>query len=725
MQRPGSTMWKLLWLLLLVLAVPVQAGQDALPGSNLQIEQSWIDAWQQETKEETTYVNRLILSDSAYLKQHANNPIDWYPWADAAFALAEKENKLILLSIGYASCHWCHVMEAESFSDPEVASVLNQFLVSIKVDREQQPDIDAYFTLAVEAIKGDSGWPITVILLPDRTPVFAANYLSKEELVTVVTRLHQFWNDQPVLMKQNADLMAGEIEQRNQRRAKSSDGSETSWINEARQHLLANMDTVYGGFGQDLKFPDELKLQFLLNQYKQHQDPELKAILIKQLDLHMRGGLNDVVFSGIFRYTTDRQMSRPHFEKMLYNQALTVSLYADAAIWLAKPVYRQHADSVIRFVRRYMRLEDGTYAAAIDADHEGLEGGYYLWPADALGGLPADLSRVSFDDDLYYLYGPTAYEAATWRSALQQTRKGPPKRIDNRITSWNALWISALSNADATAEAETLADTIWDYCWSGTQLFRLGRQAGFLDDYSYLSSALWQLYLKTGNLKWKGRARMLDNRILDLFYQDGSISYRNRTQPGQYEIDLYQDKELPGSLAVTLGIFANHQTELKFIEAYDKLKAETGAAVGSNPEHYLTLIQSDKANYAAPELIIAQGHGMVSLRSTGEPGQWQVVFNLDEGWHINASEVFDKRLVPTQVLGMDNDTIRDIKYPPGSELQADFSSDPLNVFSNRIVIGMTADEDSTHLLVQVKLQACSNQVCLLPENIQLAGHVRQ
>ena len=140
MQRSGSTMWKLLWVLLLVLAVPVQAGQDALPGSQQQIERAWIDAWQQKSKEETTYVNRLILSDSAYLKQHANNPIDWYPWADAAFALAKKENKLILLSIGYASCHWCHVMEAESFSDPEVASVLNQFLVSIKVDREQQPE---------------------------------------------------------------------------------------------------------------------------------------------------------------------------------------------------------------------------------------------------------------------------------------------------------------------------------------------------------------------------------------------------------------------------------------------------------------------------------------------------------------------------------------------------------------------------------------------------------
>jgi uncharacterized protein YyaL (SSP411 family) len=723
MQQFSSRALTLLGVLVVALAIPVKVHASVLPGSDQPIEQVWLNAWQQSSSEQASYVNRLILSDSAYLRQHADNPIDWYPWDDAAFFRANKENKLILISIGYASCHWCHVMEAESFSDAEVARVLNQALVSIKVDREQQPDIDAFFTMAVETINGDSGWPITMILLPDRTPVFAANYLSKEELITVVTRLNKFWQDQPDILKQNAALVAAEIEQRNKRHAKSSTKPETPWVDEAKQRLLASIDPVHGGFGQDTKFPSELKLQFLLNQYKESRDAGLKEVLIKQLNAQMNSGLSDVVYGGVFRYTTDRQMTRPHFEKMLYNQALTVSLYADAAIWLEIPAYKRYADSIIRFARQYMQLQDGTYAAAINADHEGQEGGYYLWPTEVIENLPRGLSKVPFGGGLYYLYRSTDVDQSSWRVDLHMYRNGPPEVIDNRITSWNALWVSALLNADETDEAESLAHTIWERAWSQNQLFRMGDQAGFLDDYSYLSSALWQLYLKTGDIEWKGKARMLDNRILDLFVQNGNISYRNKNQSGQYEIDVYQDKELPSSFAVTLNLFNNHQTELSFIETYEDLKAGASAAIGNRPEYYLTLIQATERNHAASEQIIAKGHGMVSLRSVEEPNQWQLVFNLDPGWHINASEVFDKRLLPTQVSGTEN--IRDIQYPQGSELSTDFSSDPLNVYSDSVLIGIATDKESPGLLLKVKLQACSNQVCLLPEEIQLAGHKTQ
>ncbi len=333
------------------------------------------------------------------------------------------------------------------------------------------------------------------------------------------------------------------------------------------------------------------------------------------------------------------------------------------------------------------------------------------------------MSRVPFEGDLYYLYGSSDVDQSNWLVSLQKYRNGPPEVIDNRITSWNALWISALLKAGETGEAESLADTIWKKSWSQNQLYRMGDQTGFLDDYSYLSNALWQLYLKTGDLKWKGRARILDNRILDLFVQDGRISYRSKYEPGHYDIDVYEDKELPGSLAVALGLFDKHQTEVSFIDAYEDIKSGVSAAIGNKPEYYLTLVQAVDGKNVSSEQIIANGHGMVSLRSMDETGQWQLVFNLDEGWHINASEVFDKRLIPTQVL--ENSDVIDVRYPPGSELSTAFSPDLLYVYSKQFVIEITEDKGATHLSLQLKLQACSDQVCLLPEKVQIAGHVSQ
>jgi len=321
MQQLGSFHLILLAVLLLVLAIPVRVGALELPGSDQLIEQRWIDSWQQTSKDEPKYFNRLVLSDSAYLKQHANNPIDWYPWSDTAFARATKENKLIVLSIGYASCHWCHVMEAESFSDLEVAIALNQSFVSIKVDREQLPDIDAYYTMVVETIKGESGWPMTVILTPDRKPVFAANYLGKTQLLTVLKRLDRFWREKPETLEENALLISGEIEQRKRQRLNRYSKPDVAWEIQAQNRLLASIDKIHGGFGKARKFPSELKLQFLLNAYKSDSTGDLKKTLIQQLNTTMNSGLSDLVFGGVFRYTTDRQMSRPHFEKMLYIQA--------------------------------------------------------------------------------------------------------------------------------------------------------------------------------------------------------------------------------------------------------------------------------------------------------------------------------------------------------------------------------------------------------------------
>jgi uncharacterized protein YyaL (SSP411 family) len=708
----------MLWLVLVnIHAIPANADELLLPGSRQAIEESWKDHWRQVSEEKTPYLNRLVVSDSAYLRQHADNPIDWYPWQEAAFARAVNENKLIFLSIGYASCHWCHVMEAESFADVEVAALLNQSFVSIKVDREQHPDIDAYYNLVVETIKGESGWPITLILLPDLSPAFAANYLDKQALLTVLSRMGSYWQEQPDALKQNADLLAGEVDQRTRHRGQAKAPPDKSWADKARQHLLDDIDPDNGGFGTDNKFPNELKLQFLLNAYKQQKSIESKEILVSQLDAIMNGGLSDVVFGGIFRYTTDRQMSRPHFEKMLYNQALVVSLFSDAAYWLEKPDYASFAAAIIDFTKKWLRMDNGAYATAIDADHHGREGGYYLWPESVLKASPPGINQVSFGDDLRYLYGaPVSGEHEPWLTRLQQLRETPPRVIDNQVMAWNALWLSALLEAGEIDEAASLAETLWTGSWSNGHLHRLGGQQGFLDDYSYFSNALWQLYLQTEDSKWKGRARLLDREILELFYRDGKLSYRNRNMQGEFPVDLYQDRELPSPLAATLRSFSNHQAELEFIEAYEVLKAGANAVIGMRPEYYLSLVQLDFKNQVAPEQIMAKGHGMISLREDTAPGRWHVNINLDDDWHVNAAEVFDKNLVATQVSG---EGVIKVHYPDGERMTAEFSDEPLNVYSDSVKIEVTMSVDQSHKELRVRLQACSSRVCLLPEIVHL------
>lgn len=691
-------------------------GEAVLPGSGQPVEQVWLEAWQRSSEEPASFVNRLVLSDSAYLKQHARNPIDWYPYTDAAFAKAEQQNKLILLSIGYASCHWCHVMEAESFSDLDIAESLNQNFVAIKVDREQSPDVDAYYTMVVETVKGESGWPMTVVLTPDRRPVFAANYLSKTQLLTVLDRLSSSWQNSPQALQANADLLSGEIERRSQIRTVAYEKPKVAWEVTAQDNLLAGIDKTNGGFGHQNKFPSELKLQFLLNAYRADKRPQLKGELVKQLDRLMNSGLNDIVFGGVFRYTTDPEISRPHFEKMLYNQALTVTLFEEASAWLDKPVYKQYAATIIEFVNQSMQLDDGSFAAAIDADHAGVEGGYYLWPAGVLEDLPKGVESIAIGEGSYYLYGPAMNDdPGDWKARLRQSRDAPPARIDNRITAWNALWISALLAADQPDAAGSLAETVWASTWDGKLLHRMPGQPGFLDDYSYFSAALWQLYLKTGDINWKAKAKALDQALLNRFYHQGVLSY-SADRSGTFAVDIYQDRELPSAAAAALKVLAYHQTEVDYLEAYQNIQNTAFAQIANSPEFFLTLVQQNFF-YPTPENVFAKGHGLISLQPTEQPTRWQLVIKLDPDWHVNANRVNDSSLIPLRVSSKDHEIT--VNYPESTTLSADFSDSPLNIFSDETIIDIQSPGAQNQALLRVQLQACSDRICLLPEQINL------
>jgi uncharacterized protein YyaL (SSP411 family) len=672
-----------------------------------------------DSERQTSRAQRLLESDSAYLRQHADNPIDWYPWTDDALRLARDDNRLIFLSIGYASCHWCHVMEAETFSDPEIGDLLRDAYVSIKVDREQMPDLDRYYALAVEAVKGESGWPVTIVLLPDRKPVFAANYLSRDEFASTFLRLARLWGEQPDTLKASAALLAAAVDRRFEVTTEGERASDQGLAADAARRILSRVDTEHGGFGADNKFPHETRLQFLLNQYKRAPEPGLRQSLIALLDANMNNGMNDAVYGGIFRYTTDRAMTRPHFEKMLYNQALTVRLYSDAAKWLERPVYLEFAMAVIRFAREFLRLPDGRYAAAIDADHNGIEGGFYLWPLEAVADLPDGLSTISLGQDRHYPWGAFSPNRTAWQQSLRQLRSERPRRIDNVLTAWNALWILALLESGEQKEARTLAETLWMAAWSDDFLRRMGGQAGFLDDYAYLSLAFWKLYLHSGDTTWQHRARLLDRHILDFFYHEGRLLYRSRLETENFPIDHFIDRELPGPAAAVIECFSNHQTELDFIEAWEQLRLTGARHVGTRPELYPSLINTLAEAPPAARRFIAKGHGFLSLERARAPGKWHLDVNLDEGWHINASEVYQDNLIATRVETFGKGIT--VEYPQGDPLETEFSDAILNVYSDDVRIGIETPTDLKRIEVEIRLQACSHEICLLPETHRMAG----
>ncbi len=707
-------------LLLTALAFSDAGAGEPLPGTDQAVPAQWLAAWKAQSDEPTRYINRLVLSDSAYLRQHADNPIDWYPWSEPALDRARRENRLIFLSIGYASCHWCHVMEKESFANATVAEVLNRAFVSIKVDREAHPDVDYYYSQAVEIMQGESGWPITVVLTPERKIFLAASYLPREALLSMLQRSRKLWTENPDWVQQNAKLISGQVDQRFAVVSDADSRFDRTWLVNAREALLSSIDGALGGFGTGAKFPSELKLHFLLQRLKVNPSGELEATLRQQLDRLMYSGISDAVFGGVFRYTTDRAMQKPHFEKMLYNQALMTSLFADAADWLARPAYAAYAAAIADFVERRMRLPDGGYAAAVDADHRGVEGGYYLWPAEALGDAPGGIKRIRFGDHGVFAYreAESEHQNAFLRQ-LQARRTEAPRVIRNRVTAWNALWLSALIRLDELNLAEALADLLWRENWHDGQLSRLAGQAGYLDDYSYLARAYWELYFATKAPTWKSRARVLARAILTHFYRDGALYYQDDRTDAVTRIETYHDEVLPNAAATALWVFQYQQTEFEFIQAVQAIERRAYGRAVRAPHNYLSLLQQGIGDTPRSDQVIAKGHAIVSLKADVGADAWRLQFDFEDDWHVNASEVLDQSLIPTQIVS--DDPGLSVQYPEGQRKSLGFTDQPLLLYDGEVTIPITTSGASQRLSVRLRYQACNDKVCLPPENIPLTA----
>jgi uncharacterized protein YyaL (SSP411 family) len=469
-------------------------------------------------------VNRLAQETSPYLLQHADNPVDWYAWGEDAFARARAEDKPILLSVGYAACHWCHVMEHESFEDDATAQLMNEHYVCVKVDREERPDVDSVYMDAVVAFnRGNGGWPMTVFLTPDGEPFFGGTYYPPEprhglpSFGQVLQAMAEVYRDQRDAVAQQAEAIVGALRE-SARIAPSQEPLSDELFVEAVRVLRAQFDPRWGGFGNRPKFPPASTLEFLLRR------GAAEDIVQTTLDGMAAGGMYDLVGGGFHRYSVDEMWLVPHFEKMLYDNALLIPVYLHAG-------YERIVERTVEYCLRELRLDGGGFASAQDADTDGVEGLTFTWTpnelVDAIGPGRDDLLQP-FEHGRYVIRGELTDDE---RAKLFEIREQRPKplRDDKAIAGWNGLMLAALAEAarvlgraDWLDAARELGEFLLGPLSDGDRLHRTWRDGvakgtGYLEDYANVAHGLYELHVATGDLRWLRESRRLALLAVELF----------------------------------------------------------------------------------------------------------------------------------------------------------------------------------------------------------------
>ncbi len=513
------------------------------------------------------YTNDLIHETSPYLLQHAHNPVNWKPWSPAALEEAEKEDKLVLVSVGYSSCHWCHVMEEETFADEEVAKIMNENFINIKVDREERPDVDHVYMTALQLMKGNGGWPLNVITLPNGKPIYGGTYHTKEQWSKVLTEISKLYKEDPEKANEYANMVAKGIQEVNLISPSSDLGVLTQDVlKEGVTNWKPNWDQRWGGNKGNQKFMTPVNLGFLLDYSVLAEDPDAEAFVELTLDKMAMGGVYDQLAGGFYRYSTDSKWKIPHFEKMLYDNAQLLSLYSKGYKVFKDPLFKNTVQETIAFLDREMKSPEGGYYAAIDADSEGEEGKFYIWTEEELKAVLGDefplfaayydikpsniweknayvLSRTLHDDEFLQEH-PLNQEQLEqhreeWKEKLLEARnKRPRPRIDDKIIiSWNALLINGLVDAYNTfgeasylEKAEEVFRFLKEKGLKGDHLIHSYKEGskvdhGFLEDYAFLANASLKLYSTTMSEEYLKIAQKLTQIAQDKFNDEASGMY--------------------------------------------------------------------------------------------------------------------------------------------------------------------------------------------------------
>ena len=517
---------------------------------------------------EETYTNQLVNETSPYLLQHAHNPVNWRPWGDEALQVAKDEDKPIFLSIGYSACHWCHVMEHESFENEKIAALINRDFIAIKVDREERPDLDAIYMDAVQMMTGSGGWPLSVFLTPDLKPFYGGTYFPPTDMQgrpgfgTVLTQISSAWKTRRKEIEHSADSLTQAVRVS----AKGNDSDDTvvatvELTKKAVDQWKQSFDPKWGGFGSAPKFPSTGAIAVLLREYNRSGDDSVANIIKVSLDRMAYGGMYDQLGGGFHRYSVDKEWLVPHFEKMLYDNALLSSVYLEAYQLLGDPQYRRVAVDIFDYVIREMSDKAGGFHSTEDADSEGEEGVFYVWNKaeiiELLGGQEAALfnsyygvtDRGNFEGkNILNVIIPLdefakkqkialselSRRLAASRAILLKERDGRvhPAKDDKVLASWNGMMISSLARGYQVlgderflVAAERAADFIISDMMSDGELlhtYRAGQAkvGGFLDDYAQAIAAMLDMYESTFDVKWINSALLLSDKMIELFSDD-------------------------------------------------------------------------------------------------------------------------------------------------------------------------------------------------------------
>jgi len=735
--------------------------------------------------------NRLAGATSPYLLQHAGNPVDWYPWGPEAFEKARRESKPIFLSIGYSACHWCHVMEEESFEDAATASLMNGYFVSIKVDREERPDLDEVYMTAVQMLTGSGGWPMSVWLTPDLKPFYGGTYFPKDNrygrpsFTQVLTALGEAWKKDPDSLRGQAAKIHDEVARymtgRHVSAGSGAAGAETVGADDVAR-VVAEMgggfDHVNGGFGSAPKFPPHRGLVLMLSRYRRTHDENLLRMATLTFDRMALGGMYDQVGGGFHRYATDPKWLVPHFEKMLYDNALLADAYIDAWQTTGRPLYLKVVRETLDWVLREMTSPSGAFYSTLDADSEGEEGLFYVWRPEEvsslLGATEAPLvgeyfgitARGNFErgasipnvevpleqfaehKEIEPQQLSARIESARRRMLEARGRRVRPHLDDKILTAWNGMMIGAMARAAraldapayldaATRAAEFLLKNLRGPDGLMRVSYRDGQlhSEGFLDDQAFFLHGLMALHEATGDGRWLKEAVALAGAT-DKAFQDPSAGGYFFTKPDRADLIIRSkhptDGAIPsGNSMMALSFLAIHRAtgEAAWLRRAEAVFTAFHGAIADMPGAFHNmLIAVDLASNGSRPAGAARQAFDVTTRldpASATPGSGldlEVVLKVEPGWHVNSAQPSLPYLIPTSV-GLDIAgpvAIDRIDYPEGKLSSMGFAGKPISVYegTQKIRLKLTLSHDAQPGQVKVAgwviSQACNDEACQLP-----------
>ncbi len=723
------------------------------------------------------YANRLLLELSPYLNQHAHNPVNWFAWGGEAFAQAKQQDRPVLISIGYSSCHWCHVMERESYDNLTIAQIMNERYVAIKVDRESNPDVDDLYMLAVQVMGGNGGWPLHVFVSPQGKPFLGVTYVPPGDFEAMLIEVHQVWERQRAEIESLASQITDQIQNFGAPPDSDIDLGKTQ-VDQFISVLFEQEQLIDEFSPPTSSFPFESELFLLLDSAFRYGNETALHLAENRLTNMARGGIRDHVGGGFHRYSIDNEWLVPHFEKMLYNQAHLARTYIKAFELTGKDLYRRVAQQTLDYVLRDMRGENGEFWSATDADSEGEEGRFFVWTKDEIAesiGDDADFvidhysvtESGNFDGrNILFLADLPETRAANQGTSLKEylerlaaaveklriarERRVKPYLDDKIITAWNAMMITALAdswsvfkNERYLAGARVAAQYLWTHAWREheSRLYRILRdgqlgEAGKLRDYAYLSEALLTLYDATADQIWLDRARILVDVMIERFWdkhQGGFFSVSEDDAQGLIarQKDRF-DEALPSGNSVaarSLSMLYERTGQQIYLHLAEQLFQVFATEIALFPTSFgyaLKALEETRGGMMGSGDYAASGHAKLSVQMLEQRlGKTHalVELTLADGWHIQSDQPLADNLFATQITSASQGWRLDrVDYPSADEVSLSFQNQPVSVFSGtlQIPVELTPQGESGHILqLDVQLQACNDTVCLLPETVSL------